>query len=516
MEKVLVNGEWRASNSSQSFQAFDPKTGETIEGSFPVSGWEDCEAMIRSAAKAAIELEEIRATQIATFLRCYADRIDANSEAICRLAEQETGLAYQPRLHDVELPRTTRQLRLAADAAESSSWCDPVADPENGLASCLGPIGPVFVIGPNNFPLAFNAISGSDFASAIAARNPVIAKAHPSHPGTSRLLAEQAHAALAEAGLPAATVQMLYQIDPDDGLRMVRHPMVSAVGFTGSRPAGLALKQAADETGTPIYLEMSSVNPVFFLPSTFAAATDSDTADGSRTKSASTELAGSIMLGTGQFCTCPNLFVVMDGPDSQTLFDGVASELKSREPGVLLSEAVQAGLESATGLLKDAGAELIVGGKRVDEPGYRFENTLFKVSGDQFLNHAAALQTEGFGPLSLGVVAKDADQVRQIAAAIEGSLTGSIYGSIDDELLSELTRILRRRVGRVIHNKMPTGVAVSPAMNHGGPFPATGHPGFSAVGMPGTIRRFTKLDCYDNVAPELLPEGLRNAATAHA
>ena len=132
-----------------------------------------------------------------------------------------------------------------------------------------------------------------------------------------------------------------------------------------------------------------------------------------------------------------------------------------------------------------------------------------KVGGDQFLANAAELQTEGFGPLSVGVVAKDAVQFRAIANAIEGSLTGCVYSSSTDGELGELSRILRRKVGRLVHNKMPTGVAVSPAMNHGGPFPATGHPGFTAVGMPGSIRRFAKLDCYDNVAEEFWPSCLK-------
>jgi NADP-dependent aldehyde dehydrogenase len=497
MQNVLIGGEWIPSNSTGSFQAYAPNTGEIFGEQFPVSSWEDCSIMLDAAAKAAIQMEQATGAQIASFLRAYATNIESVAESLCELAAKETALPVSPRLQDVELPRTTRQLRLAADAAESQVWRNPTVDSESKLASCLGPLGPVLLIGPNNFPLAFNAISGSDFASAIAAGNPVIAKAHPAHPGTTQLLAQQASAALATAGLPAAAVQMFYQVAPEDGLRLVSHSTIAAVGFTGSRNVGLQLKQTADEHGKPIFLEMSSVNPVFFLPSAF------------QNEDLANELVGSCLLGAGQFCTCPNLFVVLDSPESAQLLGRVAEEFKSRPAGPLLSESGVAGLEAAAKRFAESGAELLAGGKVIENAGFRFENTLFKVNGDQFLQQTDALQTEGFGPMSIGVVAKDAAQMEEIAAAIEGSLTGVVYGNNDDAELPALTRILRRSVGRVIHNKMPTGVAVSPAMNHGGPFPATGHPGFTAVGMPGSIRRFAKLDCYDNVDSKFWPTCLK-------
>lgn len=502
MHKVLINGQWQNADSSESFQAINPESGEVIEGEFPVSRWSDCQSMIDAASDAADQLAAEAGSKIADFLRRYADNIESNSEEICRVAASETGLAYSPRLHDVELPRTTRQLRLAADAAETQSWRDPVVDVDNHLATCLGPLGPALIIGPNNFPLAFNAIAGSDFASAIAAGNPVIAKAHPSHPNTSRLLAEQAFQALVESGLPAGTFQMFYQVAADDGLNMIEHPEIAAVGFTGSRKVGMQLKAAADEVGTPIYLEMSSVNPVFFLSSVLDR------------EGLPQELAGSCLLGVGQFCTCPNLFVLIEGGGADRFLAELQSEFQNRDPGVLLSRTVQRGLVDATRVLHNAGAEILAGGNAVAGNSARFENTLLRVDGETFLANASALQTEGFGPLSLGVVAKDIEEMYSIAKAIEGSLTGVVYGSDTEPELKELSMILRRRVGRVIHNKMPTGVAVSPAMNHGGPFPATGNAGFTAVGMPAAIRRFAKLDCYDNVADELLPSCLQEKLSA--
>lgn len=502
MHPVLIGGDWRSAQSSGGYSTVDPSTGETLEGLFPMSAWADCEAALEAAAGCALELEDTPPEAIARFLEAYADRIEQDAQSLGETAARETALPVKPRLVDVELPRTTNQLRLAADAARSGVWRSPVHDDSAGLHACFGPIGPVVVFGPNNFPLAFNAISGGDFAAAIAAGNPVIAKAHPDHPETTRLLAEHAYAALAESGLPPATVQLLYGVDPDDGLRMVADERVGAVAFTGSRRGGLALKAAADAAGTPIYLEMSSVNPVFFLPGAVAQ----------RGEALAGELAASVLLGAGQFCTCPNLFVLSEGEGSTGFVSRVEQTMDEAQAGVLLSGGVLNGLKTAVGELLSSGARVVTGGKPADGTGYRFENTLLAVSGDGFLANPAALQTEAFGPVSLGVTARDPEQMLLIAEKIEGSLTASVYSADDGSdapLGGGLMARLRRRAGRVINDKMPTGVAVSPAMNHGGPFPASGHPGFTAVGIPTSIRRFTKLDCYDNVRAEYLPESLR-------
>ena len=184
----------------------------------------------------------------------------------------ETALPILPRLKESELPRTIDQLRQAAAAAREGSWALPTIDTKNNLRSCYGAIGPVCVFGPNNFPFAYEGIAGGDFASAIAAGNPVIAKAHPSHPGTARLLAELAQRSAEEAKLPPGTVQMIYRLENDDGLRLMKDRRVAAVGYTGSRKAGLALKAAADSAGIPIYLELSSINPVVILPGALASA----------------------------------------------------------------------------------------------------------------------------------------------------------------------------------------------------------------------------------------------------
>ncbi|KAA1259405.1 Alpha-ketoglutaric semialdehyde dehydrogenase [Rubripirellula obstinata] len=498
MNSILINGDWQSAKSSRAIQAIDPTNRSAVGETFPVSDWADCETVMDAAQAAAVAMEDISLDDLASFLNAYADNLEKNAESICEVANQETGLPVSPRLLDVEMPRTIDQLRQAAAAAKDHGWRNPVHDHDKNIHSCLTPIGPVLIFGPNNFPLAFNAISGGDFAAAIAAGNPVIAKAHPSQPGTSRLLAEQALDAAKRTGMPAGIVQMLYDIDPSDGLKMVADSRIAAVAFTGSRRGGTALKAAADQVGKPIYLEMSSINPVFLLQSALE-----------RGEELSDEAAGSCLLAAGQFCTSPNLIVIPKGEKADEFLQAMTAAFKSKPAGTLLSEAVLSSLKSSIEMLVGAGVEILAGGKEAESDAFAFANTLMKIDSKSFLENEDALQTEAFGPASLVVVCEDEQDALAIAKRIHGSLTASVYGKEGDAAMVPLTKILQRVAGRVIHNKMPTGVAVSPAMNHGGPYPATGHPRFTAVGIPASLERFAKLSCFDNVAESFLPACLR-------
>lgn len=368
-----------------------------------------------------------------------------------------------------------------------------------------GPLaGPVAVFGPNNFPFAFNAVMGGDFAAAIAAANPVIAKAHPGHLGTTLLLARAADRALAKSGLPPATVQLLHALPNELGLALVADPRVGASAFTGSRRAGLALKAAAERAGKPIYLEMSAVNPLFVLPGALSE----------RGAAIAAELAGSCTLGAGQFCTKPGLSVLVAGAHADAFVHELTSSLQKAAVGALFGPNSAENILEGLRVWTQHGAQLKCGGKVTGQPGFAFENTLATVSGEKFLAHPVELQTEAFGAVHLAVIAADADEMFAIARALQGSLTASIYsdaGGSDDALERRLEPLLRSRVGRLLNDKMPTGVAVSPAMNHGGPFPATGHPGFTSVGLPASISRFTALHCYDQVREARLPLELRDA-----
>lgn len=500
-QNVLLAGRWQQSQASGTFQAENPATKTPLNEVYPISSWADCEKALAAAECAARELRSMSPDKIAGFLDRYATRIEARAAELCETAHLETGYPVKPRLADVELPRTTAQLRQAAEAARDGSWRMATIDTRSGIRSCYTALGPVCVFGPNNFPLAFGSISGGDFAAAIAAGNPVIAKANTSHPATTRIFAEEAQQAADESGLPGGTVQLLYRLSHADGERLVADPRVGATGYTGSRTAGLKLKAAADAAGKPIYLELSSVNPVVVLPGALAERADK----------IAEEFTTSCLMGTGQFCTNPGLVLLLAGDATERFIDSVGRRFGEAPAGVLLSKGVAGSLGKNVGELTAAGARVVAGGRAADGPGYRYANTLLRIGGRDFLAQPHRLQTEAFGNASLVVVADDAKQAADVLDALEGNLTGCVYSDTrggDDPVYEQLVPHLRPRVGRLLNDKMPTGVAVSPAMNHGGPYPATGHPGFTAVGIPASLVRFAMLACFDNVRPHRLPPAL--------
>lgn len=500
---VLIAGRWRPALSSGTFRAENPATAESLPGEYPISTWADCDEALTAATAAAAALRKVPREQIAKFLTRFAERIEARATELVDTAHLESGLPKKPRLADVELPRTTGQLRQGAAAVLEGSWAQPTIDTKLNIRSQLAALGPVWVFGPNNFPFAFNSVAGGDFVAAIAAGNPVIAKANTSHPGTTRLLAEEALGAVNDAGLPPATVQLIYRTSHADGEKLVSDPRTGATGYTGSRHAGLKLKAAADAAGKPIYLELSSVNPVFMLPGALAE----------RGAALVDEFVGSSLMGSGQFCTNPSLVLFVAGDSTEQFIAGVKAKFETAPIAPLLSAAVARSLDAGVKTLQSAGAHLVVGGSAAKEPGHRFCHTLLRASGDEFLAQPEKLQTEAFGNAALFVVVRDRAQLSAVIERFEGNLTGCIYSDTkgsDDALYAEIEPLLRPRVGRLLNDKMPTGVAVSAAMNHGGPYPSTGHPGFTAVGIPAALRRFGALQCYDNVRPARLPAALQN------
>ena len=264
---VLIAGQWREANASSTFQAVNPRTTEAIAGDYPVSTWQDLDEMLDAAVEAYRVMRLLPAETLAAFLDLYASKIEANIESLATVADEETALGKSPRFTNGEIPRTINQLQQAAAAARDGSWATPTIDTATGLRSMMRPLGVVCVFGPNNFPFAYNGVAGGDFAAAIATGNPVIAKGHPSHPKTSQMLAELVLEAVKETdGMPISAVQFFQRSSRDDGAKLMADPRNAALGFTGSRPAGMALKKACDDNGKLAYLEMSSINPVVLLP----------------------------------------------------------------------------------------------------------------------------------------------------------------------------------------------------------------------------------------------------------
>ena len=504
IQPVLIDGAWTESDSVSTFAPVNPLTKEPTNEVYPVSSIKDVETAIECAAEASDDLLNFDPTTIADFLECYADRIEARRSDLVDMAHLETAYPKETRLGGIELPRTINQLRLAANAVRNRSWMSPTIDTQTNIRSMYAALeGGVVVFGPNNFPFAFGSISGGDFAAAVAAGNPVIAKANSSHPGTTRLFAEEALEAVKNLGLPNGMVQLIYRTHHDVGERLVSHPLVGATGYTGSRVAGLVLKNAADRAGKPIYLELSSVNPVVILPGALQE----------RGAEIAEEFVSSCLLGTGQFCTNPGLMILQKDTGTDLFIQSVSQKFRDAPVGTLLGESVEKGMVAGVQTLQDAGAELVVGGKSGGGTGFCHQNTLLQVTGAQFLSQAENLQKEIFGNESLLVLVDDLDQAHQVLRLLEGNLTGTIYSAsdgTDDIAYGRVASILRRKVGRLINDKMPTGVAVSSAMNHGGPFPATGHPSFTSVGIPAAITRFSQLQCFDNVSSNHLPVELQD------
>lgn len=504
-QPILINGQWRESAAdTPTFSPVNPATGETLASAYPLSAREEIDEMLDAATHAATELRGTSPEQIAAFLHGYADGIEAAADQLAEIASTETGLPVAPRLTGVEIPRTTGQLRQAAAAALSEDWTQPVIDTATNLRSRLESLGkPVLAIGPNNFPFAFNGIAGGDFAAAIATGHPVIAKSHPAHPGTSQRLAEIALAAATTAGLPAATVQLFYHLDAEVAASLCGDTRLGAIGFTGSEATGRKIKAAADARGIPVYLEMSSINPVSFLPGAMAE----------KAEALAEEFTGSCLLGVGQFCTNPGLVLTIAGDQTEEFIAKATEGFSAAPSGVMLTPELPEHLESGVAHLLKHGAVLLARGAESAEPGARGRPALLRVPAAEFLVNPDGFQSEMFGPASLIVVAADEAELLAVASQLHASLTGAFYSAADgsdDALYDQLAPIVARKAGRILNDKMPTGVAVSPAMMHGGPFPAGGHPGFTAVGIPASLRRFGALKCYDNVRPNRLPPTLQD------
>ncbi len=508
-QSVLINGQWRTGSHSAVFSPINPTLGQSIALEFPVSLWSDCDEALTAATSAFDKLRQTAPEAIALFLEKYASLIEADKEGLVEIAHQESGLPKSPRLADVELPRTVNQLRLAAAAARQQSWAVPTIDSKANIRSCYQAIGPVCVFGPNNFPFAFNSIAGGDFAAAIAAGNPVIAKANSSHPATTMRFAVLAEKAATETNMPSGLVQLIYRTSHADGERLVGDARLAAIGYTGSRSAGLQLKAVADRVGKPFYAELSSVNPIVFLPGAFRERLDK----------LIEEYVASGLMGAGQFCTNPGMLLMIGNADTTKFVESVTAKYQASNAGTLLSRSVETSLVKSISILKDAGAELLAGGSKIEGSRCAVANTVLKISGKQLLADPHVFQTEAFGNAVLMVICSDICELVQSIEKLEGNLTGSIYSDSqgsDDADYALIAASLTQRVGRILNDKMPTGVAVSPAMNHGGPFPATGHPGFTAVGIPASLIRFAKLTCFDSVRESRIPAVLQNANPSRA
>ena len=501
---VLVAGAWRPATAVDSYQAFDPTAGRPLDTAWPVSAWADVEEALDAAAAAARELTMLSDDARAAFLERYAARLEARADDLVAAAHAETGLAEKPRLADVELPRMLDQLRQAAGAAREGTWRMAMIDTARNIRSAAFGLGPVVVFPPGNFPFAYGAVTGGDFAAAIAAGNPVIAKAHPGCPTVSLLAAGEAVDAVREAGLPSSTVQLLHGLSPTDGERLVADIRVGATGFTGGQDAGKKLFAAAAAAGRVIWVEMGSLNPIVILPGALAE----------RGVAIADELTASVTGSAGQFCTKPGLVFFVDDAAAGAFASAVRERFRAVGEQVLLGPLGEERLVAGVKRLRAAGARMLAGADTIAAaPGCRHAATLLEVSAAELRSRPDAFLIEAFGNATLMVKAATLDELAAALSLVPGALGASLYlaqDGRDDLAAPAIQRLLEARTGRLVENRMPTGLAVTPPLQHGGPWPSAAPPFFSAVGFPWSLLRFARRLCFDAVSPARLPECLRD------
>lgn len=500
-----IIGPEKSRAAEPSFCGRNPATGETLPTRFAEATTEEIDSAMELARQAHLQGLGTRADR-AAFLEAVADAIMATGDVLLERAGLETGLPAA-RLTG-ERARTVGQLRLFAGVVRDGGYLDVRVDsalperqplPRPELRRILQPIGPVVVFGASNFPLAFS-VAGGDTASALAAGCPVVVKGHPSHPGTSELVAEAVAQAVSSSGMPPGTFSMLQGTSHELGRRLVAHPHTRAVGFTGSLRGGKALFDIAVGRPDPIpfYGELGSVNPVFVLPD--AAAREGD--------ALATALVGSCTQGTGQFCTNPGLVFGVRGRALTAFADQLGRGLAAVEPGVMLNEGILAAYDAAVQrLVRTQGVELAA---QAPARAGRAAPTLFVTSSERF-RAEPALAEEVFGPSTLLVLCETGDELLQVAGELDGQLSATIHAAPEDYgLARRLIPHLADRVGRILFGGVPTGVEVAWAQNHGGPFPASTDARSTSVGT-AAIERFVRPVCYQGFPPELLPTELQDS-----
>lgn len=440
-------------------------------------------------------------------MRAIATELEAAGDALLHIAMQESHLP-EARLRN-ERARTMFQLTSYADACESGAWLDARIDtaipnrnpPRPDLRKMLVPLGPVVVFGASNFPFAYST-AGGDTACALAAGCPVIVKAHPAHANTSELVANCIIAAAKKCNMPEGIFAHIHGSDFKAGEALVTHPLVKAVGFTGSFIGGKALFDLANQRKEPIpvFAEMSSINPVFLLPQ--------------KMNDAAAEVAkmyaASITLGVGQFCTNPGLIIGIEGESLQQFIQVLAQEIKQSTPGAMLHSGIAKNYtEKRTAALSQQEVDTIA---VAEQPAGQDQGapTIATASAQAFLNNPV-LHQEVFGPYSIIIRCADMTEMIAVAKHIEGQLTATLMATETDvQANTELVEAVKNICGRFILNGVPTGVEVCLSMHHGGPFPATTDSRFTSVGADG-IRRFARPISYQNWPDSLLPDELKNA-----
>uniref|UniRef100_UPI003B524A35 aldehyde dehydrogenase (NADP(+)) n=1 Tax=Roseovarius indicus TaxID=540747 RepID=UPI003B524A35 len=496
--KHLIAGEWIATDDTFTSE---PASGEAH--SFSVGNPQLVDQAAKAAEEAFTTYGYTTREERAAFLDTIADEIEARGDEITEIGTSESGLP-EARLQG-ERGRTTGQLRLFAEHIRKGEYLDRRHDealpdrapaPRPDLRMMQRPIGPVAVFGASNFPLAFST-AGGDTAAALAAGCPVVVKGHGAHPGTGEIVAEAIHAAIQKCNMPKGTFSLVQGGNRQVGQALVQHPLIKAVGFTGSLAGGRALFDLCAQRPEPIpfFGELGSVNPMFLLPEAVAA----------RGAAIGEGWAGSLTMGAGQFCTNPGIAIVLDGPEANAFTDAAKEALAGAGAQVMLTDGIaKAYRDGRDRVAASKGVQEVLTStcdRRTATP------YLYETDGTTWLENEE-LGEEVFGPLGLIVRVADMDQMKQVASSLRGQLTCTLHMDDGDAgAARELLPILERKAGRLLANGFPTGVEVCDSMVHGGPYPASTNFGATSVGTL-SIRRFLRPVCYQNLPETVLPADL--------
>lgn len=502
--KQFIDGK-RVASSEKTFTSYDAATGEPLPFTFYQATETDIAAVTAAAMSAYHEYQQMTLEVRANFLNSIADEIDALGDDFVQVVMRETGLP-EMRIRG-ERARTTGQLRLFATvvlrgdffgARINTALPDRKPLPRADIRQYKIGVGPVAVFGASNFPLAFS-VAGGDTASAFAAGCPVVVKAHSGHSVTAELVGQAIIAAAEKCEMPNGIFGMVFggRVGGD----LVKAPEIKAVGFTGSLGGGRALcdMAAARSEPIPVFAEMSSINPVILMPGALAE----------RSEQIAQELADSVNLGVGQFCTSPGLIIGFKGEAFDTFCQQFSKYMINREPAVMLNSAtLESYLDGVQRMQNTGGVEELVSGPTQEN---RAQSCAFKAETSLLTDPEKPLEEEVFGPCTVMVVVDDLQQLEELAPALNGHLTASLLTADSDlENCREIISALEKRVGRLILNDYPTGVEVCDAMVHGGPYPATSDSRGTSVGTLA-IDRFLRPVCYQGYPEQMLPDALKNA-----
>jgi alpha-ketoglutaric semialdehyde dehydrogenase len=495
-------------DGGKTFTAINPATGLAIEPKYFSVSAAEVERAAQLAAQAFTSFSRTSGKERAKFLREIAKGLDGIVDQLVIRVNQEAGLA-EARIRS-EAGRTSFQMRLFADVIEEGSWVRANLDKADAarkpakpdLRSMWRPLGPVVVFGASNFPLAYS-VAGGDTASAFAAGNPVIVKAHPAHPGTSELVGAVILAAAKVCGMPEGLFSLLFDAGTEVGSALVKHPLVRAVGFTGSQRGGRALMDLAASRPAPIpvFAEMGSTNPVFILPGALAE----------RGEKIAEGMHVSVTLGAGQFCTKPGMIFLPSGEHATNFSQTLSKRIGESASQVMLTPGIHgaySGMVEARA--KKSKVSLSAEGKTAaGETGVRGVPAMFSVDAADFLQEPE-LSEEVFGPTTLVVSYGKREEMLEIARGLQGHLTATLHGTDEDlREYRELVEILEQKAGRLVFNGFPTGVEVGHAIVHGGPYPATSDGQSTSVGSQA-IYRFARPVCFQNFPSAELPEELKD------